>query len=108
MKATMDRAEQPHAPPRGHRSLRYNSYVLRDTDSAAMARYHALLRAQAPYQRLAQAVALTRMTRQLALAGIRQRHPGVSEEEVHARLIVRLYGRRVAERLCGPVPADAI
>jgi len=48
------------------------------------------------------------MTRQLALAGIRQRHPGASAEEVRARLIVRLYGREVAERLCGTVPADAI
>jgi hypothetical protein len=44
----------------------------------------------------------------LALAGIRQRHPGASEEEVRARLIVRLYGRAVAQRLCGTVPVDAI
>jgi hypothetical protein len=73
-----------------------------------MARYHELLRAQAPHERLAQAAALTRTTRQLALAGIRQRHPGASEEEVRARLIVRLYGRSVAQRLCGTVPADAI
>jgi hypothetical protein len=48
------------------------------------------------------------MTRQLALAGIRERHPGASEEEVRVRLIVRLYGRAVAERLCGTVPVDAI
>jgi hypothetical protein len=48
------------------------------------------------------------MTRQLALAGIRERHPGASGEELRARLIVRLYGRGVAERLCGTVPADAI
>jgi hypothetical protein len=48
------------------------------------------------------------MTRQLALAGIRQRHPDASEEEARARLVVRLYGRAVAERLCGTVPADAI
>jgi hypothetical protein len=82
--------------------------VLRDTDPASAARYHELLRAQAPHQRLAQAAALTRMTRQLALAGIRQRHPGASADEVRARLIVRLYGREVAERLCGTVPADAI
>jgi hypothetical protein len=48
------------------------------------------------------------MTRQLALAGIRERHPGAPADEVRARLIVRLYGRVVAERLCGTVPADAI
>jgi hypothetical protein len=82
--------------------------VLRDTHPAAHARYHELLRAQAPHQRLAQAVALTRATRQLAVAGIRQRHPMASDEEVRARLVVRLYGRDVAERLVGPLPADAI
>jgi hypothetical protein len=82
--------------------------MLRDTAPASAARYHELLRAMAPHERLAQAVALTRSTRQLALAGIRQRHPGASEEEVRARLIVRLYGRAVAERLCGSVPADAV
>jgi hypothetical protein len=48
------------------------------------------------------------MTRQLALAGIRERNPDASEEEVRARLIVRLYGRAVAQRLCGAVPVDAI
>jgi hypothetical protein len=82
--------------------------VLPDTDPASTARYHELLRAQAPHQRLAQAAALTRMTRQLALAGIRRRHPVASGEEVRARLIVRLYGREVAERLCGAVPVDAV
>ncbi|HEV3189579.1 MAG TPA: hypothetical protein VGY54_03735 [Polyangiaceae bacterium] len=82
--------------------------MLRDTGPASAARYHDLLRAQAPHQRLAQAAALTRVTRQLALAGIRERHPGASGEELRARLIVRLYGRGVAERLCATVPADAI
>ena len=80
----------------------------RDTDPASAARYYELLRGQAPYQRVAQAAALTRMTRQLALAGILQRHPGASAEEVRVRLIARLYGREVAERLCGTIPSDAI
>jgi hypothetical protein len=53
-------------------------------------------------------VSLTRMTRELAIAGIRERHPGASQEEVRARLVVRLYGRAVAERLCGLVPDDAV
>lgn len=82
--------------------------MLRDTHASALARYHELLRAQAPHARLAQAVALTRATRQLAVAGIRQRHPLASEDEVRVRLVVRLYGRAVAERLFGPPPADAI
>jgi hypothetical protein len=53
-------------------------------------------------------VALTKATRQLALAGIRQRHPQASAEEIHARFVVRLYGREVGERLRGALPPDAI
>ncbi len=79
-----------------------------DTHPASLVRYHELLRAQAPHERLAQMVALTRMTRELAIAGIRSRHPEASPSEVRARLIVRLYGRRIAERLCRDVPPDAV
>jgi hypothetical protein len=66
------------------------------------------LRGQAPHERLAQATALTRAVRELAVAGIRQRHPNASETEVRIRLVVRLYGRPAARRLFGQVPADAV
>jgi hypothetical protein len=82
--------------------------VIDDTRPAALARYHELLRGQAPHERLARASALTRMVRQLAIAGIQQRHPAASSEEVRVRLTVRLYGREVAERLFGEVPSDAV
>jgi hypothetical protein len=61
-----------------------------------MSRYRELLRAREPYQRLAQTIALTRMVRQLAEAGIRQRHPDAPDDEVRVRLTVGLYGRDVA------------
>ena len=82
--------------------------MTQDTSPAAIKRYHELLRAQKPYERLAQAVALTQMVRELAEAGIRQRHPGVSDAEVRVRLTVRLYGRETARRLFGEIPDDAI
>jgi len=82
--------------------------MMQDTSSAAHDRYHALLRAQKPYERLAQAMALTQMVRELAEAGIRQRHPGVSDAEVRVRLTVRLYGRETAQRLFREIPDDAI
>ena len=46
--------------------------------------------------------------RELAIAGIREMHPEVSEEELRVRLTVRLYGRAVAVRLFGAVPDDAV
>jgi hypothetical protein len=81
---------------------------MQDTRAVALDRYYDLLRAQPAYQRLAQAVALSRTVRELCIAGIRQRHPGASEQEIRVRLAVRLYGRSVGERLFGQVPADAV
>ena len=81
---------------------------MRDTAEAASRRYHELLRTRAPYERLAQAMALTRMTRELAMAGLRSRHPDASPEELRVRLAVRLYGRAAAMRLFGTVPDDAV
>jgi hypothetical protein len=73
-----------------------------------MSRYVELLRAMPPQRRLAQAMALIRTVRQLAVAGIKQRHPDADEREVRLRLCARLYGRDVARRLFGPIPDDAV
>jgi len=81
--------------------------VHRDTGSAAVDRYHQLLRAQAPHERLEQANALSKAVRELAVAGLRTRHPDATPEEIRVRLTVRLYGPVVARRLFGRVPADA-
>ena len=79
-----------------------------DTSEEKRARYHELLRAQPPYDRLAQAMRLSRSVRELALAGIAMRHPGASEREMLVRLAVRLYGRALAQRVFGRLPSDAI
>ena len=78
-----------------------------DTAGASLDRYHELLRAKVPHERLAQAMSLSRMVRELAVAGIRQRFPAATDEEVRVRLAVRLYGMDVARRMFGDVPADA-
>jgi hypothetical protein len=79
-----------------------------DTSPEADARYHDLLRALSPERRLEAAMKLSRAVRELAVAGIRQRHPAAGEQEVRVRLAVRLYGRAVAARLFGSVPDDAV
>jgi hypothetical protein len=78
------------------------------THPSALDRYHQILRAQAPHERLAQALSLTRTVRELAVTGIRQRHPAASEDEVRVRLAVRLYGREVGRHLFGAIPDDAL
>lgn len=46
-------------------------------------------------------MSLGRAVRELAVAGIRAAHPGVSEPQIAARLAARLYGADVARRLYG-------
>jgi hypothetical protein len=79
-----------------------------DTSPAANARYHELLRAMAPERRLEAAMGLSRAVRELAVAGLRSRHPDASEDELRVRLTVRLYGREAALRLFRAVPEDAV
>jgi DNA-binding MarR family transcriptional regulator len=52
-------------------------------------------------------MSLSRGVRALAEAGIRERCPDATDEEVRVRLTVRLYGRAAAEKLFGAVPDDA-
>ena len=61
-----------------------------------------------PERRLEAAMALSRGVRELALAGLRSRHPEAGEQELRVRLTVRLYGRDAALRLFGSVPDGAV
>jgi hypothetical protein len=78
----------------------------RDTAPEVTRRYHARIGALGGARRLEIAAQLTQGVRTLAEAGVRHRHPGASEEEVRCRLAALLYGRDVARRLFGRVPAD--
>lgn len=78
-----------------------------DTDPRSLARYRERLRALGPAGRIEIAAGLSRGVRDLAVAGIRRRHPGASEDEVRCRLAALLYGRDAALRLFGRVPEDA-
>ena len=79
-----------------------------DTSDAQMAHYHRLLRAMTPTQKVAATVSLCSAIRTAAIAGLRQRHLGASDDELRVRLMLRLYGRAAAQRVFGEVPSDAI
>ena len=79
-----------------------------DTSDAQIAHYHRLLRAMKPDQKVAATVSLCNALLTAAVAGLRQRHPGASDDELRVRLTVRLYGRAAAERVFGKVPVDAV
>jgi len=81
--------------------------TVQDTAPAAKARYYELLRSLPADRRMQAMLRLSRAVRELALAGIRERHPTATDAELRVRLTVRVYGRDVARRLFGSVPADA-
>jgi hypothetical protein len=82
-------------------------HAVRDTSPAADARYHELLRAMAPEQRLEAAMRLSQAVRAMAMAGLRESFPDADEHELQVRLTVRLYGHEAAARLFGSIPTDA-
>lgn len=73
--------------------------LMPDTSDPAQERYYELLGRQTPVARLAKAVSLSAVVRELAEAGIRSRDPEASPDVVRARLAARLYGSAVAARL---------
>ena len=74
-----------------------------DTSPKSEARYFELLRLAGPERRLEMWASLTRATRELAIAGIKDAHQGrpLTEDELRSALADRLYGHAVARRLYG-------
>jgi hypothetical protein len=68
-----------------------------DTVPSQQEAYFQRLRLLSPEQRLVIVSRLNRGVRRMALAGLRLRHPGASEEDLRLRLFVRLH-----------VPEDAV
>jgi len=77
-----------------------------DTSREAQARYAELLRKLAPEQRLRAAMGLSRATRELAEAGVRERMPHATAAQVRREVVVLLYGEQAALRLFGPRELD--
>ena len=63
-----------------------------DTSPAARRRYFELLAQQSPAEKLAMCARLTRATRALAVAGLREQHPNASPAEITRLLAKRIYG----------------
>jgi hypothetical protein len=76
------------------------SLFVDDTSAKANRRYFELLRQIEPARRLAICASLSRATRELAMAGIREAHRErtLSPREIEQHLAERLYGVEVARR----------
>ena len=63
------------------------------------------LRKISPWRKIELACELTESARELALAGLRQRFPNASEQELRRRLATLCLGAELAEKVYGPEPA---
>lgn len=75
-----------------------------DTDLATLERMTALYREMAPAEKMARVRDLTLTVNQLALARLREIHPGASQGELLLRLARRRLGAEVVARVYGPAP----
>ncbi|HEX6161217.1 MAG TPA: hypothetical protein VF111_13675 [Thermoanaerobaculia bacterium] len=66
--------------------------IPRDTSPEAAAVQYAIHRRMTPRERFEAAIEMSDFARELAKAGLRSRHPEMSEEELHFALIKMLYG----------------
>ena len=79
--------------------------ALLDTAPEARRRQLAVYRAMTPQQRVELAVELSEAVRQIALDGIRRRHPDFDESQVHRHWLRLLHGPRLARLLDTPPTA---
>ncbi|UYN89355.1 MAG: hypothetical protein KIT08_09675 [Anaerolineales bacterium] len=75
-----------------------------DTHPAIEAMQIRTLRETPGWRKMQMVAALTRASRQLALAGLRQRHPDASPAELQRRLAGLLLGEELATRYYGKHP----
>lgn len=72
-----------------------------DTDAEAERVQLEILRRMPAWKKVALIEEANRMSRNLALAGLRERHPGASPEEIRRRLMGLLLGEELASRIYG-------
>lgn len=69
----------------------------RDTPIDVARRQRSVFASKSPGERVAMVSEMSALVRELALEGIRRRHPGISEGEMMVRLVEVLHGRSLAE-----------
>ena len=78
-----------------------------DTSPEAEAVLFALWRETPGWRKLEMMAQLNDMARQLALAGLKRRHPDASPEELRRRLADLLLGSELAEKVYGPLQTES-
>jgi len=72
---------------------------INDTDPKAEAVQMEILRRMSPARKMRLVMALNDTCRKMALAGLRTRNPGASEEELAQKLSEQILGKELAEKV---------
>jgi hypothetical protein len=80
--------------------------LFEDTTPEAEAVLVGLLREMSPSRKIEMVCELNGMVRRLAIAGLRERHPGADKEEIRRRLADLLLGKDLAAEVYGTLPSD--
>ena len=80
--------------------------LARDTDRSAERALISLMRGLPAWRKLELLDDACRTTRELLLAGLRRRHPRLSDHELDRLLMDQLLGEQTAERIWGPRSAS--
>ena len=65
-----------------------------------------IYRQMPPWRKLELVDDAIRTSRQLAMMGLRLRHPGESPDRLRRRLLGLVLGETLAEKICGPLGVD--
>jgi hypothetical protein len=79
----------------------------RDTSPDAEAVQLEILRRMPPWRKLELVEGMTQTVYALLLAGLRERYPRATEEELRWRRAALVLGRDLATRVYGPLPEEA-
>jgi len=99
-------SEAPPRRPRPH-ELRYPT-LSADTDPEAEKVQLAIARAMSPAQKIQLVFDAIQVARDLALAGLRARHPNAGPEELRRRLFGQELGEELACKVYGPLEAAKV
>jgi hypothetical protein len=90
--------------PQEHRRLTDEWEIYSRDTTADIDRWQLAEAWSAPaWRKLRMAAELSQLTRDLALSGLRRRHPDADEREIRCRFASLLFGSELASRLCGRV-----
>ena len=78
--------------------------MITDTTPAAEERQHEIFRKMSGERRLLLAMAFSDQIRDIAMEGLRRRHPSASEEALKAIFIKEIYGVTMPQRIERAIP----